>query len=80
MEDKIRRLCSELLAKRDDEEFGPLIAELRVALHQHIEQLRERFGAYPLFVERRFRSDTSPPDKGNHQAAAKDATPADANT
>jgi hypothetical protein len=80
MEDKIRRLCSELLAKGDDEEFRPLIAELRFALHQHIERLRERFGAYPVFVERRVQSDMSPPDIKNHEAAAKDTTPADANT
>ncbi|MGA8622016.1 MAG: hypothetical protein WB660_26285 [Candidatus Sulfotelmatobacter sp.] len=80
MEDKIRRLCSQLLAKRRDEEFGPLIVELRVALHQHIERLRERFGAYPYFVERRIRSDISPPDKRNQDGAAKDTSPADANT
>ena len=30
-------LCSEFLAKRGDEDFGPLIVELRDALHQHIE-------------------------------------------
>ena len=53
MEDKIRRLCAELLAATDDEEVRPIVVELRDALHQHIERLRERFASYPVFVERR---------------------------
>ena len=65
MEDRIRRLCSELLATRDDEEIGPILAELRHALHQHIERLRERFGAYPLLVERRARNDIPPMNKAD---------------
>ena len=56
-EDRIRRLCSDLLAKRSDEDFEPLIVELRDALHHHIETLRESLGAYPLLVEGRFRND-----------------------
>jgi len=32
-------------------DFGPLIVQLRDALHQHIERLRERFGNYPFVVE-----------------------------
>jgi len=59
-EDRIRRLCSELLAKRGNEEFGPILLELRDALHQHIERLRTRFGSYPWLVERRVRNDISP--------------------
>lgn len=59
-EDKIRRLCSELLAKRSDEDFGPLIVELRDALHQHIENLRESLGSYPLLVEGRAKNDARP--------------------
>jgi hypothetical protein len=50
-EGRIRRLCSDLLAKRSDEDFEPLIVELRDALHQHIEDLRESLGSYPLHVE-----------------------------
>lgn len=73
MEDKIRRLCSELLAKRDDEEVGPILVELRHRLHQHIERLRERFGAYPLgvLVERRARNDISPMNKQCQEDTAK---------
>jgi len=62
-EDKIRRLCSELLTKKDESEVGPILEELRYALHQHIENLRERFGTYPLLVERRARTDM--PRSGN---------------
>jgi hypothetical protein len=77
MEDRIRKLCSELLAKRGDEELGPIFGELRHALHQHIENLRERFGAYPLFLERRSRNDFSPPPKPQEDAG-KETGPADA--
>lgn len=60
MEDRIRRLCSQLLATKSDEESGAILIELRAALHQHIERLRERFGAYPFLLERRARTDVSP--------------------
>ena len=59
-EDEIRRLCSELLAKRSDEDFEPLIVELRDALHQHIENLRESLGSYPLRVEGCAKNDARP--------------------
>jgi hypothetical protein len=59
MEDRIRRLSAQLLAAKGDEESGAILIELREALHKHIEQLRERFGAYPLLVERRARTDIS---------------------
>ena len=71
MEDKIRRLCLELLAKRDDEEVGPILVELRHALHQHIERLRERFGAYPLLVERRARNDMPAMNQPDREDTAK---------
>jgi hypothetical protein len=57
MEDRIRRLCSQLLAAKGDEESGAILIELREALHKHIEHLRERFRAYPFLVERRARTD-----------------------
>ena len=63
MEDKIRRLCSELLAKKGDEDVRPLLVELRDALRQHVERMRERFGAYPFLVERRTRNDPSPANR-----------------
>jgi hypothetical protein len=71
MEDRIRRLCSEVLATRDDEEVGPILVELRHALHQHVERLRERFGTYPLFVERRARNDIPSMNKQDQGDTAK---------
>ncbi len=70
MEDRIRRLCSQLLAITDDEELRPILIELREALHQHIERLRERFGAYPLLVERRARNDIPPLSKQEQKDTA----------
>ena len=60
MEDRIRQLCSELLATIGDEERRRIVVELREALHLHIEQLRKRFGAYPRLVERRSRDGGAP--------------------
>lgn len=70
MEDRIRRLCSQLLAAEGDEELRPILIELREALHQHIERLRERFGAYPFLVERRARTDISTWNRKEDQQAA----------
>ena len=74
-EDKIRRLCLELLAKTGDEEVGPILTELREALHQHIKMLRERFSTYPFFVERRGRNDPSPLNKQGQEAREKQTSP-----
>jgi hypothetical protein len=63
MEDRIRRLCSELLAKKDDEEVGPIVVELRNALRAHIEGMRERCSSYPFLIERRALSDIPPVNK-----------------
>ena len=60
MEDKIRKLCTRLLAAKEDaEEFRSILGELRDALHQNIERLRVRFAAYPFVIERRVRNGTS---------------------
>ena len=72
MEDKIRGLCLELLSKTGDEEVGPILTELREALHQHIKLLRERVSAYPYFVERRGRHGISPLNKQNRETATKE--------
>lgn len=61
VEDKIRRLSAQLLAAEEDQELGPMLLELREALHQHIERLRARFAAYPIVVERRVRNGIAPP-------------------
>jgi hypothetical protein len=36
-------------------------------LHQHIERLRERFGAYPLLFERRARNDIPSANEENEK-------------
>jgi len=63
MEDRIRRLCSEILATTEDEEVEPLLVELRGALCQYIERLRGRFASYPFLVERRKRNHIPPLSK-----------------
>jgi hypothetical protein len=81
MEDRIRRLCSQLLAAKGDEESGAILIELREALHQHIEHLRERFGAYPFLVERRARTDISQLNREKGQeAGAKETNTSDLGT
>jgi hypothetical protein len=78
MEDRIRNLCSQLLATKKDEEIEPLLVELREALRQHIERLRRRLGSYPFLVERRQRSDISPLNERSEEDTAKKAATTDA--
>jgi hypothetical protein len=58
MEDRIRRLCAQLLTKKNDEDLITTLVELRDALHEHIERLRLRFAEYPVIVERRAQNQT----------------------
>ncbi len=74
VEDKIRSLCSELLASSDDEELGRIVIELRQALHRHIEWLRQRYGSYPFFVERRARKENPPVKREDQTDAAKETS------
>jgi hypothetical protein len=74
MEDRIRKLCAELLATKGDQEVGPILAELRDALRVYIERMRERFGAYPFLVERRVRNDGLLLNKHDQDAAANKAS------
>lgn len=62
MEDKIRRLCSELLAATDDSQQIRKLGELRRELHLHIAQLRARLATYPVAQERRVLNGIPPPD------------------
>ena len=41
-EEKIRGLCERLISSNTDEESVALASELKTALHEHIETLRER--------------------------------------
>jgi len=60
MEDKIRRLCMQVLATDEDDELRPMLAELRNTLRQHIEHLRAGLANYPFVIERRVRNGISP--------------------
>jgi len=60
IEDKIRKLCKELLAGKDDDQQIQKLVELRAALHLHIERLRIRAAHYPMVLERRQQAAVSP--------------------
>jgi hypothetical protein len=62
IEDKIRTLCTQLLATDEEDELRGILVELRNALRQHIQQLRAGFANYPFVVERRMRNEILPPD------------------
>lgn len=72
LEDKIRGLCTKVRDASDDEELGPLLDELRGALHQHIERLL----VYPFVLERRARHQIPPPDLPTPQNASDGPTSA----
>ena len=80
MEDRIRRLCSELLVTKGDEEVRPIIVALRDALRLHVEHMRERFCAYPFLVERRARNDTPSVNEKDQEDTAKKPNPRDTGT
>jgi hypothetical protein len=46
-EEKIRGLCERLIRSTTDEESVALAAELKTALHEHIETLRDRVKLIP---------------------------------
>ena len=77
MEDRIRKLCSELLVTKGDEEVRPIVVALRDALRLHVERLRERFCSYPFLVERRARNDNSPVNEQHPQVTATKPSPRD---
>ncbi len=61
LEDRIRHLCTKALAAQDPSELDLIVADLRAALIEHNERLRQRAAAILLgpkdvhFVERRAR-------------------------
>ena len=70
VEDKIRRLSEQLLAAEEDKELGPMLVELREALHQYIQCLRTRLANYPIVIERRVRNGIPPSSITTSQNAA----------
>jgi len=43
LEDRIRVLCARAVAEKSDE-WKPLLEELKTALHEHSERMRQMFG------------------------------------
>ena len=53
MEDRIAKLCAELVAEQDLEKAREISAQLRTELHHFIEALRARVAHYPVVADRR---------------------------
>ncbi len=74
IEDKIRRLCTQVLATDDEDTLRPMLVELRSALHQHVQHFRGRIANYPFLVERRTRNGILPFATPASQNAAKESS------
>jgi DNA-binding NarL/FixJ family response regulator len=74
-EDKIRELCSQLFAAKEDEAHASILVDLQRVLHQHIEELRARVADYPV-IERRLRNGVRPPNSLAQQKAISEPAPA----
>ena len=74
VEDKIRKLCAQVLATEDEDELRPMLVELQNALRQHIQHLRGRFANYPFLVERRVRDVILPPSTSASQNAVNETS------
>jgi hypothetical protein len=48
LEYRIRELCAQAVAAQDTDELQPVLAELRHALREHLEQLRSMVAEYPF--------------------------------
>jgi hypothetical protein len=48
LDTRIRQLCAQSVATKDEEELRPIMRELRDALHEHTEDLKLIVGEYPF--------------------------------
>jgi hypothetical protein len=69
MEDRIRRLCSELMEATDSSQQIGKLGELRRELQLHMQRLRARLATYPVAEERRGLHRLPPPDMPMPEAA-----------
>lgn len=60
IEDRIRRLCAELLEERDHLQMHNLSGQLRSQLHTYVEALRRQFAVYPGVQAHRRKTDAAP--------------------
>jgi uncharacterized coiled-coil protein SlyX len=48
LERRIRELCAQAVKSQDTDELQPILAELRHALREHLEQLRDIVAEHPF--------------------------------
>jgi len=66
LEDRIRYLCRKALTARDDD-LGALFSELRSALHEHANRLRQLAALNLIIAKQALLSERrSPPTRRNH--------------
>jgi len=71
LDDRIRLLCERLIALPEDgEEFQSVAQELRAALKQHTNHLRETLRSYPVSKEDRARDSIPDTNKKKYPAPA----------
>ena len=70
MEDRIRKLCAEVIAEPDPEKARELSRRLRTELHDFIAGLRARVSNYPIVDDRRVQSRVPPPEAVRETASA----------
>jgi two-component system, chemotaxis family, chemotaxis protein CheY len=54
-EDRIRELCTRVIATDDNAALETMLSDLRECLHRHVESFRARLVKYPVLSERRTR-------------------------
>jgi hypothetical protein len=70
MEDRIRKLCAEVIAESDPERARELSRELRMELHDFIAELRARVSSYPVVADRRAQTGVPPPESVSETTSA----------
>jgi hypothetical protein len=50
LERRIRELCAQAVATPNTAELGPILAELRVALRQHVAQIKSLVAEFPFEI------------------------------
>ena len=74
MEDRIRKLCAEVIAEPDPEKARELSRQLRTELHDFIAGLRARVSNYPVVDDRRVQSRVPPPESVRETASATETS------
>jgi len=73
-EDRIRKLCADVIAESDPEKTRALSLELRTELHRFISELRALVSAYPVVADRR--TESGVPSPGTVLEGASETTSA----